>query len=57
MDAAVTKLRADGFDVRDEDVARPSPFARNQVNMLGRYSFRLPELPGRMRPLRTRTAR
>lgn len=30
MDAAVNQLRADGFDVRDEDVARLSPFVRQQ---------------------------
>ncbi|MGW6791560.1 hypothetical protein [Streptomyces chartreusis] len=36
MDAAVSELRADGFDVRDEDVARLS----------------LPDLPGGLRPLR-----
>ncbi|MEV6940839.1 Tn3 family transposase [Streptomyces sp. NPDC051172] len=52
MDAAVSQLRADGFDVRDEDVARLSPFVRQHINMLGRYSFKLPELPGGMRPLR-----
>ncbi|MEV6403992.1 Tn3 family transposase [Streptomyces bobili] len=52
MDAAVNHLRADGFDVRDEDVARLSPFVRQHINMLGRYSFKLPELPGGMRPLR-----
>ncbi|MGW1997778.1 Tn3 family transposase [Embleya sp. NPDC001921] len=52
MDAAVTKLRGDGFDVRDEDVARLSPFVRHHVNMLGRYSFRLPDLPDGLRPLR-----
>jgi Tn3 transposase DDE domain-containing protein len=46
MDAAVTQLRADGFDVRDEDLARLSPFVRHHVNMLGRYSFQLPDLPG-----------
>ncbi|MFB7739490.1 Tn3 family transposase [Streptomyces sp. NPDC056112] len=52
MDAAVNQLRANGFDVRDEDVARLSPFVRHHVNMLGRYSFQLPELPGGLRPLR-----
>ncbi|MCK1818848.1 transposase [Streptomyces sp. XM83C] len=52
MDAAVTQLREDGFDVRDEDVARLSPFVRHHINMLGRYSFQLPELPGGLRPLR-----
>ncbi len=56
MDAAVTQLRADGFDVRDEDVARLSPFVRHHVNMLGRYSFRLPDLPGGLRPLRDKNA-
>jgi hypothetical protein len=52
MDAAITQLRADGFDVRDEDVARLSPFVRHHINMLGRYSFQLPDLPGGPRPLR-----
>ncbi|GAA2596019.1 hypothetical protein Stube_03540 [Streptomyces tubercidicus] len=52
MDAAVNHLRADGFDVRHEDLARLSPFVRHHVNMLGRYSFQLPELPGGLRPLR-----
>jgi hypothetical protein len=51
LDAAVTQLRADGFDVRDEDVARLSPFVRHHINMLGRYSFQLPDLPGGLRPL------
>lgn len=45
-------LRADGFDVRHEDLARLSPFVRHHVNMLGRYSFQLPELPGGLCPLR-----
>lgn len=52
MDAALTKLRGDGFEVRDEDVARLSPFVRHHINMLGRYFFQLPDLPGGMRPLR-----
>ncbi|MFF1921347.1 Tn3 family transposase [Streptomyces sp. NPDC058221] len=56
MDAAVNQLRADGFDVRDEDVARLSPFVRQHINMLGRYSFKLPELPGGLRPLRGKDA-
>ncbi len=47
MDAAVTKLRSDGFEVREEDVARLSPFVRDHINMLGRYSLQLPELPRR----------
>jgi TnpA family transposase len=56
MDAAVTQLRADGFDVRDEDVARLSPFVRHHINVLGRYSFQLPDLPGGLRPLRDKHA-
>ncbi|MBG6089617.1 TnpA family transposase [Actinomadura viridis] len=51
MDAALTQLRTDGFDVREEDVARLSPFVRHHINMMGRYSFQLPELPGGLRPL------
>jgi TnpA family transposase len=31
MDAAVAKLRAEGFEVRAEDVARLSPFVRHHV--------------------------
>ncbi len=56
MDAAVAQLRADGHEVRDEDVARLSPFVRHHVNMLGRYSFHLPDLSGGMRPLRDKDA-
>lgn len=52
MDAAVNQLRADGIDVRDEDIARLSPFVRHHINVLGRYSFQLPDLPGGLRPLR-----
>lgn len=52
MDAAVNQMRAEGFDIRDEDVARLSPFVRHHINMLGRYSFQLPDLPGGLRPLR-----
>lgn len=33
-------------------VARLSPFVRHHINMLGRYSFSLPDLPGGLRPLR-----
>ncbi|WP_328743978.1 transposase [Streptomyces sp. NBC_00285] len=47
----MNQLRADGFDVRDEDVAL-SPFVRQQINVLGRYSFQIPDLPGGLRPLR-----
>lgn len=52
LDAAITALRDEGYEVRDEDAARLSPFVRGHTNMLGRYSFLLPELAGSLRPLR-----
>jgi hypothetical protein len=51
MDAALIHLRAGGFDVREEDVARLSPFVRHHINMMGRYSFQLPEMSGGLRSL------
>ncbi|MET9887412.1 hypothetical protein ABZZ20_30600 [Streptomyces sp. NPDC006430] len=33
-------------------MARLSRFVRHHIDMLGRYSFQLPELPGGLRPLR-----
>ncbi|MER5625670.1 Tn3 family transposase [Streptosporangium sp. NPDC002544] len=56
IDAAVNQLRSDSFDVRDEGVARLSPFVRHRINMLGRYSFQLPNLPSGLRPLRDKDA-
>ena len=55
MDAAIAQLRAEGFDVRDEDLARLSPLGHEHINMLGRYAFILPEpvAPGELRPLRS----
>jgi Tn3 transposase DDE domain len=55
MDAALDQLRAEGFDVRDEDVARLSPLGHEHINMLGRYAFTLPEpvARGELRPLRS----
>jgi TnpA family transposase len=54
MDAAVNQLRAEGYEVRPEDVARLSPLGFKHVNMLGRYAFTLPEpvARGELRPLR-----
>lgn len=56
MPPSPSSLRADGFDVREEDVARLSPFVRHHVNMPGRYSFQLPGLPGGLRPPRDLSA-
>ena len=54
MDAALAQLRAEGFEVRDEDVARLSPLGFEHINMLGRYAFTLPDIVarGELRPLR-----
>jgi hypothetical protein len=38
--------------VDDADVARLSPLTRRHLNVHGRYSFTLPDLPGGLRPLR-----
>ena len=53
-DAALNQLRAEGFDVRAEDVARLSPLGFDHINMLGRYAFILPDAVarGELRPLR-----
>jgi hypothetical protein len=54
MNAVLNRLRTEGFDVRDEDVARLSPLGFDHINMLGRYAFILPEqiARGELRPLR-----
>ncbi len=55
MDAILDQLRKDGFPVRDEDVARLSPLIHEgHINMLGRYSFAVPEAVarGELRPFR-----
>ncbi|MBF0333487.1 MAG: Tn3 family transposase, partial [Alphaproteobacteria bacterium] len=58
MDVAIDQLRSEGFDVREDDVARLSPLAHEHINMLGRYAFTLPELVarGELRPLRSPNA-
>ena len=52
LDAAINELRAGGYEVRNEDAARLSPFVRHHINVLGRYWFLVPDLAGRLRPLR-----
>lgn len=54
MDAALEQLRREGYPVRDEDVARLSPFIHEHINLLGRYTFVMPEAVtrGELRPLR-----
>lgn len=54
LDAAVTHLKAQGRAISDDDLARLSPFIHRHVNVLGRYSFAVPEevQRGELRPLR-----
>jgi len=54
MEAALGQLHRNGYPVRDEDVARLSPLLHEHINMLGRYSFSVPEAvaKGELRPLR-----
>ena len=54
MDAALEQLRSEGFDARDEDIARLSPLGSEHINVLGRYAFTLPEpiARGELRQLR-----
>ncbi|MER6639634.1 Tn3 family transposase [Streptomyces microflavus] len=53
IDAAVQQLRAEGHEIRDEDIARLSPLKHRNLNLLGRYTF-TPSTPaaGALRPLR-----
>ena len=50
--AALDALRAQGWDVREEDVARLSPLGSEHINVLGRYHFELAIARGELRPLR-----
>jgi len=54
IDAALAQLRKEGYPVQDVDVARLWPFGHEHINLLGRYSFAVPEAVtrGELRPLR-----
>ncbi|GAA0838322.1 Tn3-like element Tn3 family transposase [Streptosporangium amethystogenes subsp. fukuiense] len=53
LDAAVRQLRAQGYPVQEEDMARLSPFVNRHLGVHGAYSFVLPDLaPGAIRELR-----
>jgi hypothetical protein len=57
MDAALSQLRREGYLVRDEDAARLSPLVHDHINVLGRYSFAVPDAVtrGELRRLRDPT--
>ena len=53
-DAALNRLRQEGFKVLDEDVARLSPLGHDHINMPDRHAFTLPArvARGERHPLR-----
>jgi TnpA family transposase len=55
IDAALSQLRKEGYPVQDKDVARLWPFCHEHINLLGRYSFAVPDAVtrGELRPLRS----
>lgn len=58
MDAAIAELENDGHVIDPADKARLSPLGSEHINMLGRYSFAIPEsvARGELRPLRDPSA-
>ncbi len=53
LDAAVRRLKAQGYPVRDGDMARLSPFVHSHLGVHGTYTFALPDLaPVAIRDLR-----
>ena len=53
MGAALDRLRQQGLEIKEEDVARLSPLQYKHINMLGHYSFALAEFirRGVLRPI------
>jgi hypothetical protein len=54
IEAALNKLRKETYPVKDEGACRLSPLRHQNINMLGRYSFLMPDAvaKGELRPLR-----
>src|ERR1043165_5787580 len=57
IERALAQLEQLGLDVRPEDIERIWPLGFQHINMLGRYSFDLPEqlMRGELRSLRDRS--
>jgi TnpA family transposase len=54
IDAALEQLRKEDYPIQDEDLARLSPLVFEHINLLGRYTFSMPDSVqrGELRPLR-----
>jgi TnpA family transposase len=52
-EAILDQLRRENYPLREEDVARLSPLGHHHINLLGRYTFAVPESVerGELRPL------
>ena len=57
IDRAVMALRAQGYQVCNDDAVRLSPPGYAHINMLGRYTFPAPSDEQRLRPLRESVGR
>ncbi len=51
IDLVVNVLPGQGYPVRDEDAARLSPLGYAHINVFGRYSFPVPRVEQKPRPL------
>jgi transposase-like protein len=49
LDAALARLHAEGYPVRDKDAVRLSPYMRRHLNVYGHYSFQPPDFAGARR--------
>jgi len=47
MDAAIKQLREEGHSINENDISRLSPLGYDHINILGRYSFAIPEAVSR----------
>jgi hypothetical protein len=45
-------MKAEGHEIREEDIARLSPLKHKNLNVLGRYGFTASVPVGGLRPLR-----
>jgi hypothetical protein len=54
INAALDQLVGEGYSILADDVARLSPLVFEHINLLGRYSFSVPDsvVRGQLRPLR-----
>ncbi len=43
INAALEQLKAEGYPIPSEDVARLSPLVFDHINLLGRYAFSVPD--------------